>query len=167
MSEDGFTIQQVARITGLSPRQLQYWRSTGLVVPAGHTAGGHARYSFTDLVALKTARKLLDAGVSVQRIRRSLVALTRFLPSTDRPLQELSLVVTGDVVLVLHGRGAFDALTGQEWILPVADVLREVEGHQPAPGRPLQRDLFLPARAIANVGQSESGAKRRQRLSRG
>ncbi len=85
------------------------------------TTGGHARYSFIDLVSLKTASRLIDAGVSVQRIRQCLQSLSRFLPNTDTPLNELSLVATGDVVLVLRSDTAFDALTGQEWILHVAD----------------------------------------------
>ena len=86
------------------------------------TRGGHARYSFVDLVSLKTASRLIHAGVSVQRIRQCLQSLSRFLPNTDTPLQELSLVATGDVVLVLRSDAAFDALTGQEWILHVADL---------------------------------------------
>ena len=89
------------------------------------TSGGHARYSFVDLVSLKTASRLIDAGVSVQRIRLCLQSLSRFLPNTDTPLHELSLVATGDVVLVLRSDAAFDALTGQEWILHVADLERE------------------------------------------
>ena len=89
------------------------------------TSGGHARYSFVDLVSLKTASRLIDAGVSVQRIRQCLQSLSRFLPNPDTPLQELSLVATGDVVLVLRSEAAFDALTGQEWILHVADLERE------------------------------------------
>jgi len=89
------------------------------------TRGGHARYSFLDLVSLKTASRLIDAGVSVQRIRQCLQSLGRFLPNIDTPLQELSLVATGDVVLVLRSDTAFDALTGQEWILNVADLEHE------------------------------------------
>ncbi len=34
-------------------------------------------------------------------------------------------MATGDVVLVLRSGAAFDALTGQEWILQVADLERE------------------------------------------
>ena len=93
-----FSRQQVTAITGLSSRQLSYWRKTGLVVPQGYTVGGHARYSFSDLIALRTAKRLLDAKISLQRIRTCLQSLTRFLPTADRPLVELSLVVTGDVV---------------------------------------------------------------------
>jgi DNA-binding transcriptional MerR regulator len=125
MSQTGFSSQQVMHITGLSRRQLSYWRNTGLIVPKQHTAGGHARYSFADLLALKTARKLIDAGVSVQRIRKSITSLTSFLPSCTAPLTELSLVATGDMILVLHRETAFEALTGQEWIYPVAELERE------------------------------------------
>ena len=123
--DQGFSTRQVCRITGLSARQLGYWRKTGLLSPAMQTRGGHARYSFVDLVSLKTASRLIDAGVSVQRIRQCLQSLSRFLPNTDTPLQDLSLVATGDVVLVLRSDAAFDALTGQEWILHVADLERE------------------------------------------
>lgn len=127
MTQGSFSRKQVTAITGLSSRQLSYWRKTGLVVPQGYSAGGHARYSFSDLIALRTAKRLLDAKISLQRIRTCLRSLTRFLPTTDRPLAELSLVVTGDVVLVFHGRHAFDALTGQQWVFPIAELVAEVE----------------------------------------
>jgi len=53
------------------------------------------------------------------------------------------LVVTGDVILVLHSAGAFDAISGQEWVLPVADILQEIEALQDADApRPQQWELF-------------------------
>ena len=143
MTQGCFTRQQVTRLTGLSSRQLDYWRKTGLVHPNNATRGGHARYSFIDLVALRTAKRLLDASVSLQRIRKCLDSLTRFLPAADRPLAELSLVVTGDVVLVFHGERAFDALTGQEWVFPIAELAAEVEKMQQQ--QPQQGELFSAA----------------------
>ena len=121
----GIFYSPVSRITGLSPRQLSYWRKTGLLFPAMQTSGGHARFSFVGLVSLNTASRLIDAGVSVQRIRQCLQSLSRFLPNSNTRLQELSLVATGDVVLVLRSDDAFDALTEQEWIFHVADLERE------------------------------------------
>lgn len=129
-------------ITGLSRRQLTYWRNTGLVVPQLKTSGGHARYSFADLLTLKTAKKLIDAGVSVQRIRKSIISLTSFLPSCNTPLTELSLVATGDMILVLHRETAFEALSGQEWIYPVAELEREAARMRGEP-EPQQTDLFI------------------------
>lgn len=158
LAEQGFSSRQVCRITGLTARQLQYWQRTGLLAPAQRTTGGHARYGFTDLIVLKSARRLLDAGISLQRIRRCLQTLQNFLPGAKAPLRELSLVVTGDIILVLHHGGAFDALTGQEWILPVADILEEIESMQSGGEyRPVQWELF------GTTEGPEQGAYRRNR----
>jgi DNA-binding transcriptional MerR regulator len=124
---ESFRTGDVVQILGISRRQLQYWALTGLVAPSSVTPGGHGRYSFEDLVALKTAKRLIDAGVSVQRIRSSILALQRLLPNVQRPLAELVLVATGDVVLAFHDGAAFDAISGQEWVFEVARFQREVE----------------------------------------
>lgn len=122
-----FRSSEVQKLLALSRRQLQYWADTDLVRPTVRTEGGHHRYSFEDLVALKAAKRLIDAGVSVQRIRKSIHALRRMLPKVRRPLAELVLVATGDVVLVLKDGAAFEAVTGQEWIFQVSQFQREVD----------------------------------------
>lgn len=117
-------------IVKVSRRQLQYWAQTDLIRPSAKTPGGHGRYTFEDLVALKAAKRLIDAGVSVQRIRRSIRALRGILPTVHKPLTELVLVATGDVVLAIRDGAAFDAITGQEWVFEVAKFRREVEDWQ-------------------------------------
>lgn len=103
---------------------------TGLISPSYKTDGGHGRYTFQDLIALKATKKLIDAGISVQRIRKSIGELKRILPKVKRPLEELTLVATGDVILVFYEDTAFEALSGQEWILDIADVSRDLEKWQ-------------------------------------
>ena len=49
------------------------------------------------------------------------------LPTVPRPLSQLVLVATGDVVLAFKDGTAFDALSGQEWVFEVARFVREVE----------------------------------------
>lgn len=139
-----FTSREAADVTGLTQRQLAYWRSSGLIVPSHQTSGGHARYSFSDLVALKSARQLLDTGVSVQKIRRSVAALTEFLPKLDRPLTETTLVAAGDIIMVFHEGAAFEAISGQEWVFPIAQMQRDIErlNRDKKAETPLQRDLF-------------------------
>jgi DNA-binding transcriptional MerR regulator len=122
-----YQTRDVVEILGISRRQLQYWSQTDLVRPSGATPGGHRRYNFEDLVALKAAKRLIDAGVSVQRIRSSIGSLRETLPEVERPLSELVLVATGDIVLVFREGAAFEAVSGQEWVFPVADFQREVE----------------------------------------
>ncbi|MGD2062438.1 MAG: MerR family transcriptional regulator [Nitrospirota bacterium] len=122
-----FTPMEVVEIVGVTKRQLQHWDKTGLVSPRQRTPGGHARYTFQDLIALKTVKRLLDAGVSLQKIRGSVGRLRQILPTIRRPLVELTLVASENVVLVIYEETAFEALTGQEWIIDVAELQRDVD----------------------------------------
>lgn len=131
-----YQTRDVCEILGISRRQLQYWAQTDLVGPSSQTPGGHGRYTFEDLVALKAAKRLIDAGVSVQRIRKSIQALRKLLPTVRRPLAELVLVATGDVVIAFRDGAAFDALSGQEWIFEVARFEREIEAWKSSTGSP-------------------------------
>jgi len=124
---DRYRTRDVVQILGISRRQLQYWAQTDLIAPSEKTPGGHRRYTFEDLVALKATKRLIDAGVSVQRIRSSIRALRHMLPRVERPLSELTLVATGDVVLVFHEGSAFEAVSGQEWVFEVAQLERELK----------------------------------------
>ena len=144
--QNGFSRQQVAKITGLSARQLNYWRRTEIIQPSNTTQGGHARYSFTDLIALKTVKQLLEHGVSLQKVRKSILALLHYLPLQQQPFSELKVIATGDVVLVFHQGIALDAVTGQEWILEVADLEKEIAQHYPETYQLVveQDDLFSP-----------------------
>ncbi len=126
-SNDLYPARDVVEILRVSRRQLQYWAQTDLVAPSAKTPGGHGRYTFGDLVALKAAKRLIDSGVSVQRIRKSIRALRRVLPTVERPLAELVLVATGDVVLAFRDGTAFEAVSGQEWVFEVAQFQREIE----------------------------------------
>ncbi len=161
MTESGFSTPQAARITGATVRQLSYWRKTALVVPSAYSRGGHARYVFADLIAIRAARQLIDAGIPLQRIRKSLTALIAFLPQARRPLSELAVVATGDTVLVFQGESAFEALTGQEWILDIAQFQREVERRAGEPSAPVQADLFEAPNAVPESVPESTNSKRR------
>jgi DNA-binding transcriptional MerR regulator len=72
---EGYRVPEVCKIVGISYRQLDYWARTGLVMPSVRAAGGSGTqrlYSFRDLVQLKVIRKLIDAGISLQRVRKAI-----------------------------------------------------------------------------------------------
>lgn len=144
-----FTLSEVCDIIGLSRRQIQYWSSTDLISPELKTRGGHARYSFRDLIACKAAKKLIDAGISVQGLRKSLATLQNFLPKIKSPLQELTLVASGDIVLVLYENTLFEAISGQEWIIHLSDLQRDVEKWF---GRSQRIKRFKRKRTLQNTG---------------
>jgi len=71
---EGYRVPEVCKLVGISYRQLDYWARTELVTPSVRDAGGSGTqrlYSFQDLVVLRVIKKLLDTGVSLQRIRKA------------------------------------------------------------------------------------------------
>src|SRR3977135_257023 len=89
MSDAGFGSTIVLKLTGVTYRQLDYWARTGLVGSSIRQAAGRGSrrgYSFQDLVALRVVARLLDAGVSLQAVRRAVEYLKQH---ADRPLSTL------------------------------------------------------------------------------
>jgi DNA-binding transcriptional MerR regulator len=73
MTRDEFTSRDVVTLTGITPRQLQWWDEKGIVVPS---RSGHKRiYSFEDLSEVAVICELRQRGFSLQRVRR----VVRFL----------------------------------------------------------------------------------------
>jgi len=73
--EAALTASEVLHLTGLSYRQLDYWARTGLVRPSVREAAGPGArrlYGREDLVRILIIKGLLDAGLSLQRIRNEL-----------------------------------------------------------------------------------------------
>ncbi len=68
-----FTSRDVVALTGITPRQLQWWDERGIVVPARE---GHSRlYSMEDLTEVAVICELRDRGFSLQRVRKVMRAL--------------------------------------------------------------------------------------------
>ena len=63
-----FTSKEVVALTGISPRQLQWWDERHIVVP---TRQGHKRiYGLDDLAEAAVICDLRQRGFSLQKIRR-------------------------------------------------------------------------------------------------
>lgn len=77
MGEMFFTSTEAAKITGCTPRQLQYWRQKEVVVPTVNTTGTgrNVYYSVADLLMLKAMEYLLSMGLSFAVARETLEAL--------------------------------------------------------------------------------------------
>ena len=106
-SKDSFSTGDAVRITGVSFRNIDYWARTRFIVPSIAEAAGtgtERRYSFSDLLALRVARELREAGVSTQSLRR-VVEFLRTRKGLRHPLAECRLIVTGaDVQLATSPR---------------------------------------------------------------
>ena len=98
---EGFSTAQVARLSGLTPRQIDHWDRQGFLKPSLRRASGYGsarRYSFTDVVRLRVAARLRAAGVGLSRIRRCAEALEK-IGGEAGDLGGVRLLVAGSRVL--------------------------------------------------------------------
>ena len=107
-----YTVRQVARVLGVPERRLRYWSQTGFITPSIRR-GGRSFYSFRDLISLKVAKALIDGGLTLRRVRRSLQALETRLPQVDGSLAGLRIRCDDDRILVDDVEHSFEAGTGQ------------------------------------------------------
>jgi DNA-binding transcriptional MerR regulator len=63
-----FTIQQVAKATGLSIHALRYYEKVGLLAPIQRASNGHRRYSAEDVAWLEFLVRLRETGMPIQRV---------------------------------------------------------------------------------------------------
>jgi len=129
-----YTSREVASLTGLTARQLQWWDSRRLFAPAIPThrteAGGFTerRYTTLDVLELQVLADLRRRGFSVPRLRRLLGALKDvFGIRLYEAIGEggpLTLYIGGDQ---LYARGAdgrlFDLETPTQALLMVGEDL--------------------------------------------
>jgi tetratricopeptide (TPR) repeat protein len=85
--------------------------SAGFVVP-GRGARNALRFSFQDLIVLRTAQSLVAANVPAPRITRALKSLRAKLPES-MPLSGLAIAAVGDQVVVKEGGARWQAESGQ------------------------------------------------------
>ena len=70
-----FTSNEVVGLTGITPRQLQWWDECGIVVPA--RAGRRRTYSVDDLAEIAVIAEMRRKGFSLQRMRKIMRFLER------------------------------------------------------------------------------------------
>ena len=109
---DVYSMRDVAKLFGLSQSRLRYWERSGFIARSIQ-AGKQRYYSFEDLIGIRAAKELLDSGVALQAVRRSLEALRESLPRVARPLSALRIVADGHALLVQDDRGSYEPTTGQ------------------------------------------------------
>jgi tetratricopeptide (TPR) repeat protein len=112
MMAEAFTRREVCRLFELSEGRLEYWDRSGFLSPSGHD-GRRRCYTFQDLIRARAARDLLEAGVSLRRVRRAIEGLSAQLPRSTHPLGRLRIRGDGRTVVVVEDDHEFEADSGQ------------------------------------------------------
>jgi len=119
-----YTLDDVARITGVSRARLRYWERTAL----------------RDLVTVRSVLSLLDRGVSLRRIRRSVAAFRKRIPDVDRPLGSLRPWLDGSRRVVVRHEGVLVEPDGQLVLEFVPTPTDSPVALDTRPTSPLHRD---------------------------
>jgi DNA-binding transcriptional MerR regulator len=126
-----FSTAQVARLTGLSARQLDHWDRLGFFPPSLASAQGYGskrRYSFSDVVRLRVAGRLRAAGFGLKEVRRVVETLRRLDPSKPDVAGTRLLVAPGHVLWARTDSELVDLLHGGQLMLvfPVGETVEDV-----------------------------------------
>jgi DNA-binding transcriptional MerR regulator len=160
---------------GISYRQIDYWARTGLVVPSVRdaTGSGTARlYSFRDLVVLKVVKRLLDAGVSLQNIRKAIETLRQHGVGD---LAGITLISDGTTVyecrsaeevvdLLQGGQGVFGIAIGGAF-KEIQGSLSQLPGERADESLPAEPPVLLPVGAVPGVVDELAERRARRRAS--
>jgi tetratricopeptide (TPR) repeat protein len=106
-----FSTDEVAKILGLPDSKIRSTARAALLAPSRGRAG-RLRWTFQDVLLLKTTRGLLDARVPARRIRRMLASLRRQLPG-DRALSSVTIYADGRRAVAWDGTVRWQPDSGQ------------------------------------------------------
>src|SRR5580698_3381016 len=114
MMRDRFTSQQVIALTGITPRQLQWWDERDVVKPDRE---GHRRlYSFDRLTEVAVICELRRKGFSLQGVRKVMRFLDR---EVGKGLAEI-VARNSDVHLLTDGKRLYLETSARQ----IVDILK-------------------------------------------
>lgn len=143
MQEFTYTTAEMARLTGFSLRQLDYWARVGMIIPCFQRAqgsGSHRLYTDENFVQLHIVCQLKKYNWSTQKIRKA-VEIVKNVMDDSNPLRNALVFHRGGTILALSKtkegeRMLIDALhaTRQQVISFVFEILvEEAKRMHPAP----------------------------------
>jgi tetratricopeptide (TPR) repeat protein len=105
-SSTGYPREDVRRMLDVSERQLRSWEKQGFVTPSDV-------FGFSDLLALKTLRKLREFDISPKQIQRAIASLRTRLKDIDHPLAQLRITAEGKHIAVHVSGNRMEPISGQ------------------------------------------------------
>ncbi|MGF6931155.1 tetratricopeptide (TPR) repeat protein [Paraburkholderia sp. UCT70] len=120
-----FSLREVQSLLGVSRRALQILIDAGFVQPS-RGARNDLRFTFREVVLLRTALKLRGSRIPPRRVLQALSRIKDQLPDVA-PLSGVRITAVGDAVAVTAGAAQWDAVSGQLLLdFEVADVKGDV-----------------------------------------
>jgi tetratricopeptide (TPR) repeat protein len=134
-----YSLRELQSLLGVSRRVLTGLIGLGFVTPS-RGRRNELRFSFRDVVLLRTAFKLQSAKIPSRRILQALARIKDEVPN-EAPLSGIRITAIGDSVAVISGAAQWDAVSGQLLLdFEVAGVKGDVVFMDSAPANHSSRE---------------------------
>ena len=151
-----FDTKELVGLVGISRSRIRALIRAGHVRP-GRGRRGELRFSFQDVIILRTAKALAAASIPARRINQSLRQLQASLPP-EVPLSGLSITSVGDRIAVREGLQQREIESGQ-YVLALNVVTEggevKIIDHSARPSSARARDMQ--SRASGDQARAEPG----------
>jgi len=107
-----YTPAMLSQMLGLSVATIRRWAHLGLI-RAARVVYRLPYFSFAEVAGVRRLSELVDAGVGIAEIGKSLEALRALFPDIDRPLAQLELLGRHHAVVIRDPHGRLVTPTGQ------------------------------------------------------
>ncbi|MFT7651157.1 MAG: tetratricopeptide (TPR) repeat protein [Limisphaerales bacterium] len=123
----GYTTREVAELLAMNSDQVRHYVRRKLIDPA-RGERGEFRFSFQDVVLLRTAKGLLDAKVSTRKAYSALVKLKEEM-SQAKSLSAVRIYANGPNVVIRDDNHVWEVETGQAALdFAMQEIADNVEG---------------------------------------
>lgn len=102
-----YTPAMLAQLLDVSVRVIRRWQRRGLITPV-RTLHKLPYFDFQEVATARRLAQWIASGASPEAIERRLVELVEVLPTIQRPLDQLSIIVEGKQVLLRQGAGLIE-----------------------------------------------------------
>lgn len=152
-NQHGISVRKLQSLLGVSRRVLSGLVEAGFVTPS-RGPRNELRFTFQDVVLLRTAFHLQSAKISSRKIVHALSRLRSELPD-QLPLSGIRVTAVGNTIAVKTGPSQWDANTGQLLLdFEVAEIKGDVVFLDSAPG---QKDAAVQAEEWYALADQLSG----------
>ncbi len=128
-----YSAKDIGRLLGLRVGRIRYWDKIGFLTP-GVKIGTRKYYTPHDLIGLRTAKGLLDAGIPFAMVRRSVIDVKKiYHGGMSLPLQ---LLIRGNGKTVGPRSGIIGAHPRQSLMGPLREDLERGMGPSSIRGGP-------------------------------
>lgn len=131
--KEHFSVGDASKLSGVTVTMIDYVEKLESLMPSGpktRCKGVEREYSFADVVMLRALRRMLDAGLSVKKLKSALAELNVRRTLTPDALPADLLLTDGKEVYFKHSKDVLEQINNRQFafafVIEMSRLRREV-----------------------------------------